>query len=135
MTEKTSFFHGPRPSADKFPNAVRVGDLVFTSGNVAFDENGEVFAPGDCAAQADLVFSRLSELLDKAGSSIKHVIKINAYITDPADYSAYNEIRHRWFAEDPPASATVVCQLMNEELAVEVEAIAMVAGNDETEND
>ncbi|MDA0839338.1 MAG: RidA family protein [Planctomycetota bacterium] len=130
MTEKTSFFHGPRPSTDKFPNAVRVGDLVFTSGIVAFDEDGKVVAPGDCAVQAELVFSRLSELLDKAGSSIKHVIKINAHITDPADYAAYNEIRHRWFIEDPPASATVVSRLVKEGLAIEIEAIAMVAGND-----
>jgi len=134
MTEKTSFFNGPRPSNDKFPNAVRVGDLVFTSGNVAFDENGEVFAPGDCAAQAELVFSRLSELLEIAGSSMKHVIKINAHITDPADYAAYNEIRHRWFPEDPPASATVVSHLMKEGLAIEIEAIAMVAGDQENES-
>ncbi|MDP6502103.1 MAG: RidA family protein, partial [Planctomycetota bacterium] len=114
---------------DKFPNAVRVGDLVFTSGNVAFDESGDVFAPGDCAAQAELVFSRLSQLLEKAGSSMKHVIKINAHISDPADYAAYNEIRHRWFSEEPPASATVVSQFVKEGLAIEIEAIAMVTGD------
>ncbi|MDP6110873.1 MAG: RidA family protein [Planctomycetota bacterium] len=129
MPEKTPFFHGPRPSSDKFPNAVRVGELVFTSGNVAFDENGDVFAPGDCAAQAELVFSRLSQLLEKAGSSMKHVIKINAHISDPADYAAYNEIRHRWFSEEPPASATVVSQFVKEGLAIEIEAIAMVTGD------
>ncbi|MDP7253386.1 MAG: RidA family protein [Planctomycetota bacterium] len=129
MPEKTPFFHGPRPSSDKFPNAVRVGELVFTSGNVAFDENGDVFAPGDLAAQAELVFSRLSQLLEKAGSSMKHVIKINAHISDPADYAAYNEIRHRWFSEEPPASATVVSQFVKEGLAIEIEAIAMVTGD------
>jgi len=125
MSDKHSYFKGPRPETDKFPNAVRKGDLVFTSGFVAIDDNFAVIAPGDVVAQSDLVFRRLAELLEHAGSSMEDVLKISAYLVADADYPLYNEARHRWFPNDPPASSTVVvASLVKAGLVVEIEAIA-----------
>lgn len=126
MPTKTPFFRSPRSSTDKFPNAVRVGNLIITSGHVAMDENGVVLHAGDCARQAEIIFERLRELLHQAGSDLQHVAKITAYLADAADYPTYNEIRHRWFADDPPASTTVVSGLVKPSLVVEIEAIAVV---------
>lgn len=124
---KETYFHGPRPQTDKFPNAVRHGDLLFTSGHVAIGEDGIVIAPGDVAAQANSVFSRLSELLEMAGSDMANVLKITAFLTSAADYPSYNEVRHQWFVDDPPASSSViVAQLVRPELVIEIEAIAGV---------
>lgn len=126
---KEAYFHGPRPPTDKFPNAVRHGDLVFTSGHVAMDGDGNVIAPGDVVAQANAVYSRLSELLELAGSSMANVLKITAFLTDASDYPSYNEVRHQWFPENPPASSSViVAELVRPELVVEIEVIAEVAG-------
>jgi enamine deaminase RidA (YjgF/YER057c/UK114 family) len=125
---KDAFFSGPRPSTDKFPNAVRHGDLVFTSGHVAMDEDGNVMAPGDVVAQANIVHSRISELLELAGSSVTDVLKITAFLTDAADYPRYNEVRHEWFPEDPPASSSViVAGLVRPGLVIEVEVVARVS--------
>jgi enamine deaminase RidA (YjgF/YER057c/UK114 family) len=131
MPDKHSFFKGPRPDTDKFPNAVRKGDLVFTSGFVAIDDDFAVIAPGDVVAQSDLVFSRLAALLEHAGSSMEDVLKISAYLVADADYPLYNEARHRWFPNDPPASSTVVvASLVKPGLVVEIEAIAWARSAD-----
>ena len=121
------FFHGSRPANDHFPNAVRVGDLIYTSGHVAMDEAGNVAAPGDCAAQADLIYQRLSELLEQAGSDMQNVVKITAFLTRADDYPEYNAARHRWFPENPPASSSViVAELVRPGLVLEIEAVASV---------
>ena len=49
---KEAYFHDPRLSTGKFPNAVRHGELVFTSGHVGMGEDGNVIAPGDVVVQA-----------------------------------------------------------------------------------
>ena len=131
MHATQSFFQGPRPQNDKFPNAVRKGDLIFTSGIVAIDDDFSVIAPGDVVAQADRVFGRLGDLLDHAGSSMNDVLKISAYLISDADYARYNEARHRWFSDNLPASSTVVvASLVKTGLVVEVEAIASVQSAD-----
>lgn len=125
--KKQPFFHGPRPATDRFPNAVRTGDLIYTSGHVAIDESGNVTAPGDCVAQADVIFQRLSELLDLAGSNMQSVVKITAFLTNADDYPGYNAARHRWFQDDPPASSSViVAALVRPGLVLEIEAVAHV---------
>ena len=125
MQEKIPIFHGPRLEADKFPNAVRVGNLIFTSGHVAMDENGVVIQPENCAAQAEIIFGRLQDLLLEAGSGMEHVVKITAHIADASDYTIYNELRHRWFPAHHPASTTVVSGLVKPGLMVEIEVIAI----------
>ena len=106
---------------------MRHGSLLFTSGHVALGEDGEVIAPGDVVAQANTVFLRLSELLEMAGSDLTKVLKITAFLTDAADYPSYNDVRHHWFAEAPPASSSViVAQLVRPGLVIEIEAVASV---------
>ena len=124
---KTPFFRGARPSNDKFPNAMRSGGLIFISGHVAVGEGGVVDSPDDVVAQADVIFERITQLLDLAGSDMRHVLKINAFLTNPDDYPAYNEARHRWFPVDPPASASVVVKsLVTPGIVLEVDGMAEV---------
>lgn len=128
MSEKNPFFHGQRSATDKFPNAVRVDNLIYTSGHVAMDENGRAISPDDCVAQADIIFGKLTELLATADTDMEHVVKITAFLTDKDDYPQYNEVRHRWFPIDPPASTTVVVkELVKPGLVVEIEAVAVVS--------
>ncbi|NQW18690.1 MAG: RidA family protein [Chloroflexi bacterium] len=125
---KQPYFHGPRPSSDKFPNAVRSGNLVFTFGHVAVGEDGEVISPDDIVGQADAIFERLSQLIELAGSDMAHVLKITAFLTNADDYPAYNQARHRWFPINPPASSSVIVKaLVRPELVLEIEAVAELA--------
>ena len=98
--------------------------LVFISGITAGNN-----APHDTAAQAELIFARMGELLAAEGGSLAHVTKITTFLTDMRDYALYNAVRNRVFAGAPalPASATVgTTQLVRPEYRIEIEGIAFI---------
>ena len=108
-----------------FSPAVRSGRLLFISGQAAIDEQGQVVSPGDCAAQTEYVMERLRTVLEAAGAGFDDVVKTTTFLTDPADYSAFNGVRSKHFPKDPPASSTViVAGLVAPGMVVEVEAVA-----------
>ena len=107
--------------------SVPVGRLVFISGIVAMDENGDVIAPGDMEGQTRRVFDRIGELLGEAGADFQDVVKITTYVTDMSKYADFSKVRGEVFQDGYPASATVgVSALVKDGLLVEVEAIAVV---------
>jgi 2-iminobutanoate/2-iminopropanoate deaminase len=98
------------------------GDLVFTAGQVAFDEQGQV-VPGGIEEQARQVFENLGRCLAAAGCGFADVVKVNAYLADMADFAAYNEVYRSYFSPPYPARTTVQAALAPG-LLLEVEAIA-----------
>ena len=112
----------------RISQAMRVGDLVFVSGQAAIDEDGGLVGVGDFDAQAELVFRNLSRVLEAAGSSLADVAKVTIYLTDMANFPKIGELRGKWFTEPYPADTIVeVTSLALPELEIEIEAIA-VAG-------
>ena len=107
--------------------SVTAGRLVFISGIVAMDENGDVIAPGDMEAQTRHIFGRIAELLAEAGADFRHLVKITTFVTDMSQYADFSKVRGEVFRDGYPASATVgVSALVFDGLVVEVEAIAVV---------
>ncbi len=78
------------------------------------------------ADRAEYIYERIKTLLEAAGANMGHVCKTTAFITDPANYAAFNEVRSRYFPVDPPASSTVVTNLLRPDMLLEVEAIAVI---------
>ena len=108
---------------------VQVGDLLFTSGNVAQDQTGSLVGPGDCEAQSRQVFANLRAIGEAAGASMSDVVKITCFLTNVADYPAYSKARSEAFPASPPASSTVmVAALVRPEYLVEVEAVFNLSG-------
>ncbi len=106
---------------------VRVGELLFISGNVANDANGNLVGPGDCEAQSRQVMSNIRTIAEAAGASMSDVVKITCFLTDVNDYAAYGRVRSETFSNSPPASSTViVAALVRPEFLVEVEAVVRV---------
>ncbi len=106
---------------------VRVGELLFISGNVANDANGNLVGPGDCEAQSRQVMSNIRAIVEAAGASMSDVVKITCFLTDVNDYAAYGRVRSETFSNSPPASSTViVAALVRPEFLVEVEAVVRV---------
>ena len=101
-----------------FPPGVKAGPFVFVSGTAAQDTSQ------DCRSQTDQVFQYISQVLAEAGYSLRDVIKVQAFVTKVEDYPAYNEVRRKYFPQDPPASTTVVADFVLPGMLVEVEAIA-----------
>lgn len=109
----------------RISQAVRVGDFVYTSGQVAYDRHGNVVGKGDMKAQAKQTFENLREVLALAGATMDDVVKITAFITDMSKYGEYSEARAQSFARNIPASSTVaIHRLVNQDLMLEVEAVA-----------
>jgi 2-iminobutanoate/2-iminopropanoate deaminase len=110
----------------RISQAMRVGDLVFVSGQAAIDEDGGLVGVGDFDAQAELVFRNLARVLEAAGSSLSDVVKVTIYLTDMANFPKIVELRGRWFTEPYPADTIVeVASLALPELEIEIEAIGV----------
>jgi 2-iminobutanoate/2-iminopropanoate deaminase len=121
-------FDLPGLSFEGMSQAVRDGDLVFVSGQVALDANGEVVGVDDGAAQAEQALSNLEAALAAAGSRNEDVVKITCYLRDSADYAAYAAAKNRRFGAAAPAgTCVIVAGLLHPQLLLEVEAIAIVA--------
>ncbi|MAF39366.1 MAG: hypothetical protein CL696_10930 [Chloroflexi bacterium] len=106
-----------------------VGDLLFVSGHVAMDNNGNVVGEGDAEAQTRQVMDNIKGVVAAAGGKMEDVAKITCFLTDIANYPAYSKVRGETWPKDPPASSTVVVAgLVRPELLVEVEAIVRLPG-------
>ena len=122
--------HNPDwPWAEQFriSQAVQVGDTVYVSGQGPLDPEGHIVGIDDMAAQSRQVFANLHTVLASAGATMDDVVKILAFITDMSRYADYATARTEAFPNNIPASATVTTPvLVNPDLLVEVEAIAVV---------
>lgn len=126
-------FVNPRGLAtpQSYTQVVTAGDgkMIFISGQVAFDESGQLVGPGDLGAQTRQVYLNLKTALAAAGATFADVVKLTTYVVGykPADRLTINEVRNQYVSPHPPASTLVgVGALAREDLLIEVEAIAVV---------
>ena len=109
-----------------YTDAVQVGDLLFVSGCVPVDGDGEL-VPGDVVAQTRQVFANIAAVLDAAGAGFADVVKVTVFLTDIDDRPAVNTVRREVFGETRPASTLVeVSRLAIDGARIEVEAVAVV---------
>lgn len=112
-----------------YTDAVRVGDLLFVSGCVPTDGEGNVVGGDDVAAQARQVFENIGAILAAAGATYDDVARVTVYLTDVDDRAAINPVRKEFFGSTRPASTLIeVSRLAIPGIKIEVEAIARVPG-------
>ena len=106
------------------------GTMVFIAGQVAVDAEGKIVGRGDIEAQAVQVFENLKLALGAAGATFEDVLKLTIFIKDltPAARKAVMGVRGRYISHANPPAATMIGidQLVEEDLLVEVEAVAVV---------
>jgi reactive intermediate/imine deaminase len=111
----------------RLSQAIRVGDLLFVSGQAALDPQGELVGVGDFDAQAEQTFRNLERVLQAGGSGLDRIVKVTIFLTDMANFPRIVELRGRWFSQPYPADTIVeVSSLALPELEIEIEAIALV---------
>jgi 2-iminobutanoate/2-iminopropanoate deaminase len=102
-------------------------DLVFTTGMTARDEQGETVAPGDVTAQTRRILEQLQGIVAEAGAGMEDVVKLTVYIVDMDDVLAIQAVRDEFWQTEPPVSATIqVARLVNDQVRIEIDAIAVV---------
>lgn len=110
-----------------YSQAVRVGDFVFCSGQIALDPGTGKLVGGDSVPdQTRQCLANLSAVLEAAGASLASVVKTTVYMTDLSQFPAMNEVYAGAFEGDPPARATVGVRALPAGAVVEVEAVAQV---------
>lgn len=109
----------------------RGGKTIHISGQVAWNAQGQVVAPGDLKGQTVQVFENLKIALAAAGATFSDLVKITTYVVDlkPEDRGVISEIRGRYMdpARKPASTMIGVDALVMAELKIEVEAVAVVA--------
>ncbi len=107
-----------------YSQAIAAGGIVFTSGQIAIvPATGEI-AQGDITVQTEQVMKNLGAVLTAAGSSFENVVKTTCFLSDMADFAAFNAVYEKYFTGKPARSCVAVRQLPKNVL-VEVEAIAL----------
>ena len=107
--------------------AIRVGDLLFVSGQAGYDDDGQV-VEGGFDAQAGQAFANLERALRAGGASLADVVKVTIFVTDMApNFPAVVERRRKHFTPPYPADSIVeVAGLYTPEAQIEIEAIAVI---------
>lgn len=110
-----------------YSQAVKIGDLIYSAGQVALDPATMKLVEGGVEAQTEQVLKNLQAVLTAAGSSLAHVIKTTVFLADMNDYKAVNGVYARYFTESPPARSAVQVAALPLGALVEIEVVALVA--------
>lgn len=111
-----------------YSQAVRAGDTVYLSGQIPLMPATMTLVSDDFAEQAHQVFKNLRAVCEAAGGSLNDIVKLNAYLTDLADFTTFNEVMSQYFAQPFPARAAVGVASLPRGSKVEAEAV-MVLGS------
>ena len=113
----------PRPTAP-FAEAVRVGDLLYLSGQIGSDSAGRL-VPGGLQAEARQALNNIRSVLEKHGSGLDRVVKCTVFLADIRDYNDFNEIYLSYFRVRRPARSAMAASGLALNARVEIECIGV----------
>ncbi len=105
--------------------AIKCGDTLYLSGQTPMDLHTGQFIEGDIATQTKQVLENIKLILSECGSSMADVVKVTVYLTDLADFAAFNEVYKQYFQEPYPVRALVGANLLFT-FNVEIDVIARI---------
>ena len=109
-----------------YSQAVKVGNLLFTSGMLPIDPATNTLVEGGIEVQAERALQNVKNLLEASGSSLDKVVKTVVFIKDMNDFAKVNEIYAKYFTENYPARSCVEVARLPKDVLIEMEAIAEV---------
>jgi 2-iminobutanoate/2-iminopropanoate deaminase len=126
MSREVIFTPKAPAAVGPYSQAIRVGNLVFTAGQIAIDPNRGRLIEGDVAAQTRQVLTNLAAVLEAAGSVLSQVVKTTVFLQDIGDFSNMNAVYAEFFPAGPPARSAVQVAALPLGALVEIEAVALV---------
>ena len=126
MTKEIIATENAPAAVGPYSQAVKVGNMVFTSGQIGLNPDGSGMVDG-LENQAHQVLKNLSAVLEAAGSSLDNVIKTTVFLSDINDYKVVNGIYAEYFTGEPPARSAVEVANLPLGALVEVEAIGLIS--------
>jgi 2-iminobutanoate/2-iminopropanoate deaminase len=127
-SQKTAIATPKAPAAiGPYSQAIRIGDFIYTSGQVALDPATGQIVPGAIAEQTTQVLENLKAVLEAAGATLANVVKTVVFLKDMNDFAAMNAIYGKYLAPEgtiAPARSTVEVARLPKDALVEIEVIA-----------
>jgi 2-iminobutanoate/2-iminopropanoate deaminase len=115
---------GPK-AIGPYSQAVRANGFIFISGQGAIDPATGALVPGGIAEQTGRALDSLKAIVEAAGSSLDHAVKVTVFLKDMNDFAAMNEVYARYFPKNRPARTTVEIARLPLDLRVEIDLIAL----------
>ncbi len=125
LTNKAPAAVGP------YSQAIHIGHLVFTAGQIALDPGTGKIAFDEIAGQTGQVMKNLQAILEAGGTDLKNVVKTTVFLQDMNHFAAMNEVYGQYFGQDPPARSTVEVAKLPLNALVEIEAVALIPESDQ----
>ena len=122
MNEKIATPNAPQ-AIGPYSQAIRCGDFLFVSGQIAIDPHTSDIIEGDIEAQTEQVLKNIAAIIDAAGMSLQNVVKCTCFLKDMNDFVRFNGVYERYFGEILPARETVEVSRLPKDVRVEVSAI------------
>lgn len=118
---------GQAPQAiGPYSQGMRVGNLVFFSGQIALDPATSSMVGDTIEAQTERVLLNIKALLDSCNTSFSNVCKTTVFLKDLGDFARFNEVYARYLSRPYPARSTVEVARLPKEALIEIEVIAVL---------
>ncbi|RAQ96345.1 RidA family protein [Thermogemmatispora tikiterensis] len=124
--ERTKVSTTSAPAAiGPYSQAIRCGQFIYTSGQIALDPTSGELVGDDVATQTHRVLQNLQAVLQAAGSSLSRVVKTTVFLARMSDFQAMNAVYATYFSEPAPARSTVAVAELPRQALVEIECVAL----------
>lgn len=110
-----------------YSQAIKVGDLLFISGQISIKPETNEFIDGEVEVQTEQVLENIKAILEAVDSSLEDVVKVTIYLRNMEDFILVNKVYSRYFENSLPARATVEVSNLPKNAKVEIDAIGIVA--------
>lgn len=108
-----------------YSQAVRIGDLVYTAGQIPLDPATGSMVPGGIEEQTRQVLNNMSAVLEAAGSGMDRIVKMTVFMTDLGQFAQMNAVYAEFFPGDPPARSAIEVSALPLGADIEMEAVAV----------
>lgn len=109
-----------------YEQAVQIGNLIFSSGQLAIDPENGTLLDSSISDQTKLILTNLENILISAGSSLENVVKTTIYLINMESFAEVNEAYSQFFPDNPPARSTVCVSALPLGAIIEIEAVAYI---------
>ena len=107
-----------------YSQAIRIGDFLYTSGQIALDPKSGKFLSGEIKEETEQTLKNISAILQADGLELENVIKTTVYLSDLNDFVQMNQIYEKYFSKNKPARACVQVAALPKGAKIEIDAIA-----------
>ncbi len=107
--------------------AIRAGNLLFLSGQIALDPATGAVVDDDIASQTEQVMHNILALLTAAGAGVEHIVRTTVFLKDMNEFAAMNAVYARHVGDPPPARSTVQVARLPKDVRIEIDVIAVLS--------